>query len=383
MNYKNLQQQYEFDIYPKRDITLIKGKDAFLWDENGKKYIDCTTGHGVASIGHCNEKVAAAIEAQARTLITCTGSFYNDKRAVLMEKLVNFTPAGLNKVFLCNSGTETIEAAIKFARYSTGKSDFISAMRGFHGRTMGSLSATFTPKHRDKFEPLLDGFNFIPFNKFEKLEGKITENTAGIILEIVQCEGGVHVGEKEYFKKVQQLCRDKNILLIIDEVQTGFCRTGKRFAIEHYDIQPDILCTAKAIAGGFPMGAVICAETVDPPIGRHGSTFGGNPLACAAAIASIDFMIANKLEKAASEKGEYLATKLNKANLSKVREIRHLGLVMGIELNEKVQPFIDKLAESGVLALNAGPKVIRLLPPLIIKYAELDTVIMQLIKVLK
>ena len=383
MDYKQIQQQCEFDIYPKKDIVLVKGKDSFLWDENGKKYIDCMTGHGVASIGHCNEKVIEAIETQARNLITCTGSFYNNKRAVLMEKLVEFTPSGLNKVFLCNSGTETIEAAIKFARFSTDKSDFICAMRGFHGRTLGALSATYTPKHRERFEPLLDGFSFVPFNNYQELASKISGHTAGIILEVVQCEGGVYVGDKKYFQQVQQLCREKNILLIIDEVQTGFCRTGKKFAVEHFDIQPDILCVAKAIAGGFPMGAVICKDSVEPPVGKHGSTFGGNPLACAAAIASIDFMMENRLEKAATEKSDYLVGKLKETNLPKVKEIRHLGLVIGIELEEDVQPYLEKLMESGIFALNAGPTVIRLLPPLTIEYTELDVVIEQLIKVLK
>jgi len=379
-DYMAIQKQYEFDVYPKRDIVLVKGKGAKVWDIEGKEYIDCSTGHGVANIGHCNEMVARAIAEQAQTLITCDGTYYNDKKALLLQKLISIAPSNLKKAFLCNSGTETIEAAIKFARYSTKKKNFVCANRGFHGRTLGSLSATFQPKYKEDFEPLVPGFKFAPFNNFEKLVAEVDDQTAGIILEIVQGEGGVYIGDGDYFQQVRQLCNEKGILLIIDEVQTGFCRTGKIFACQHHDLQPDILCVAKGVAGGIPMGAVLCSDKIEVPIGKHGSTFGGNPLACAAALAAIDFMIDNKLDIQAAEKGSYFMEKLNRYNSSRVREIRQIGLMIGIELKEKVTPYLIQLMESGVLALPAGLLVLRLLPPLTISFEEIDEVVEKILR---
>lgn len=382
IDYMAIQKQYEFDVYPKRDIVLVKGKGARVWDTQGKEYIDCSTGHGVANIGHCNEMVTRAIAEQAQTLITCDGTYYNDKKALLLQKLISIAPDNLKRAFLCNSGTEGIEAAIKFARYSTRKKNFICANRGFHGRTLGSLSATFQPKYKEDFEPLVPGFKFAPFNNFEKLAAEVDDQTAGIILEIVQGEGGVYIGDGDYFQQVRELCNEKGIVLIIDEVQTGFCRTGKMFACQHYDLQPDILCVAKGIAGGVPMGAVLCSDNVEIPAGKHGSTFGGNPLACAAAIAAIDFMITNQLEIQAAKKGSYFLEKLKKYEFPNVREIRQVGLMIGIELKEKVTPYLIQLMELGVLALPAGQLVLRLLPPLTISFEELDEVADKVIQVL-
>lgn len=381
-DFKALEETYEFSVYPKRDLVLVRGKNARVWDNNGKDYIDCIAGHGVANIGHCNEKVVEALEKQARQLISCSVTIYNDSRARFLEKLLSITPKNLQRAFLCNSGTETIEAAIKFARFTTRKKEFITAMRGFHGRTMGSMSATFTPEYRKEFEPIVPGFNYVPFNNFEKLKEKVGDDTAGVILEIVQGEGGVHVGTGDYFTQVRKLCDEKNLLLIIDEVQTGFCRTGKMFACDHFDLEPDILCVAKAIAGGVPMGAVLCSEKIQPPMGKHGSTFGGNPLACAAGIAAIDFMVETKLDEQAREKGDCFIDKLKKQNFTNVREIRHLGLMIGIELKEKGQPYLVKLMEKGVLAMPAGATVLRFLPPLTISHEELDYVADKLIEVL-
>lgn len=377
-----LEKIHEFDVYPKRDLVLVRGQGAKVWDSNGKEYIDCIAGHGVANIGHCNENVAAAIAEQARRLISCSMTLYNDTRARFLEKLLSVTPNTLKRAFLCNSGTEAVEAAIKFARFTTKKKEFISAMRGFHGRTMGSTTATFNPEYRKEFEPLVPGFKYVAFNNFDKLKESVTDDTAGIILEIVQGEGGVHPGTRDYFTKVRQLCDEKNILLIIDEVQTGFCRTGKMFACEHFDLQPDILCLAKGIAGGVPMGAVVCSEKIQPPMGKHGSTFGGNPLACAAGIAAIDFMVESKLAEQAREKGEYFVGKLNQQKFANVREIRHLGLMVGMELKEKGQPYLIKLMEHGVLAMPAGATVLRFLPPLVISKEELDLVTAKVIEVL-
>lgn len=381
-DYKALIQQYEVDVYPRRDVTLVKGENAKVWDDQGNEYIDLASGISVANVGHCNPKVVEAITKQANTLITCANTFYNDAKAIFLEKLFSVAPKNLTKAFLTNSGTEAIEAAIKFARANTKKTKFIAAMKGFHGRTYGALSATYKKEYRDIFEPLVPGFSFVPYNNFEKLAEAVDEDTAGIILELVQGEGGINIGQKEYFQKVRELCNEKNILLIIDEIQTGFCRTGTMFAIEQYGIDADMMTVAKSIAGGFPMGALLCSEKIQIEKGKHGSTFGGNPLACAAGTASIDFMIENKLWEQADEKGKYFKEKLSSFTLSKVREIRVIGLMIGIELKDKSQPVIVELLERKVLSLPAGTTVLRLLPPLTISYEELDKAINILAEVL-
>ena len=382
-NYKELQQKYEFDVFPKRDLCIVKGKGARLWDDEGNEYIDCAAGISVANIGHANEKVAEALKEQAETLITCPGVFYNDKKALLLEKLVNLAPQSLTKAYLCNSGAEAVESAIKFARYTTKKTDFISAMKGFHGRTLGALSATFKKEYREDFQPLVPGFSFVPYNNFEKLKEAVTEKTAGIILEPIQGEGGINIAEKEYLQNVQKFCNENNIMFIVDEIQTAFCRTGKMFASEYSDLQPDMITLAKSIAGGIPMGATLCSDKINVPAGKHGTTFGGNPLVCAAAIASIDFMIENDLCKQSVEKGNYFVEKLKQHELSKVREIRNLGLMVGIELKEKVQPLLLELMQNKIIGLPAGTTVLRLLPPLVISYEDLDTVADKLIELLK
>lgn len=383
IDYMALEMKFGFEVFPKREIVIVEGKNDILWDSEGKTYIDCVAGHGVANIGHGNKAVLEALQKQAQRLITCPGIFYNDTRALLMEKLVNITPASLHRVFLCNSGTETIEAAIKFARLSSGKTEIICGMRSYHGRTMGALSATHNPKYREDFQPLLPGFHFAPFNNFEKLTKLVNDNTAAILLEIVQGEGGVNIGKEEYFQKVQNLCRLKNIILIIDEVQTGFGRTGRLFACQYFKLEPDLLCLAKSIAGGVPMGAVLCSDKITKAVGKHGTTFGGNPLACAASIAAIDFILQEQLAQKAKEKGEYFIKKMQNHTLKRVREIRQIGLMIGIELKEKSQPYIIRLMEEGILALPAGATVIRLLPPLTIEYENLDKVVNSLIKILK
>lgn len=380
--YVEYEDRFGLPLFAKRGLTLIRGKNALLWDDQGRQFIDCTGGHGVVNIGHANEQVANAIAEQAKKLITCTGSFYNDQRALLLKKLIEITPNSLQKAFLCNSGTEAIEAALKFARLTSGKSDFVCARRGFHGRTMGALSATFNPQYKRDFEPLVPGFHFVPFNDFEALKKAVTKNTAAVLLEVVQGEGGVHIGQREYFEKVQAFCREQNILFIIDEVQTGFGRTGKMFASQHYDLQPDIMCVAKGIAGGVPMGATLCSEKITASSGKHGSTFGGNPLACAAALATIQFLEDNRLPEQAHEKGQYFREKFKVNELPVVKELRQIGLMIGIELKTKAQPYIEALQERGVLVIPAGPMVLRLLPPLTIEYELLDEVIKNLHEVL-
>jgi acetylornithine/LysW-gamma-L-lysine aminotransferase len=382
-NYKELIDKYEVAVYPKRDIVIVKGKDATVWDENGKEYIDCAAGIGVATIGHSNTAVVKAISEQAEKLITNACVFYNDTRALFLEKLNQITPPSLTRSFLTNSGTEAMEAAIKFARISTGKTDFITTMKGFHGRTLGALSGTHKPEYRTPFEPLVPGFSFVPYNNPEKMEAAITEKTAGIILEPIQGEGGINIATQEYLDGVRELCNKHNVMMIVDEIQTGFCRTGKMFAIEHYGIEPDIMTVAKGIAGGFPVGAAICSEKVNIPFGKHGTTFGGNPLASAAGLAAINFMLENNLPEEAARKGDYFISKLNVKNLSRVRAVRHKGLMIGIELKEKVQPYLQQLMEEGILAMPAGKIVLRLLPPAVITYKQLDKVVEVLNKILK
>lgn len=380
MSFRDTEKQFAFEVYPKREVTLVRGEGATVWDDTGKSYIDCTAGVGVANVGHANPYVARAICDQAGTLISCAGIFYNDVRARLMEKLVSISPDSLKRAFLCNSGTESIEAAIKFARHSSGKSEFVCAMRGFHGRTFGALSATF--KYRDQFEPLLGGFSFVPFNNIEKLSAAVSESTAAVIIEPVQGEGGVRPGDSEYMAEVQALCTDRGVLLIVDEIQTGFCRTGSMFACEQFGFRPDILCLAKALGGGVPIGAVLTSDRITPEVGMHGSTFGGNPLACAAALASIEFMEENRLDAHAREMGDHFAAAFRAGQPERVRQLRQMGLMIGIELKEKATPYLMALMDEGVLALSAGPTVIRLLPPLTITRDELDVVLDKLLKVL-
>ncbi|NWJ45002.1 MAG: aspartate aminotransferase family protein [Chloroflexi bacterium] len=375
----------EVGVYPKREVNIVRGEGAILWDDKGNRYVDCVGGQGVANVGHCNPLVVKAIEEQAKRLITCPEIFYNDKRAELLRKLVEVAPAGLRRVFLCNSGTEAIEASIKFARLITSKTDIIATVRSFHGRSMGALSATWEKKYREPFMPLVPGFSHVPYGKIEPLRNAITENTAAILVEPIQGEGGVHIPPAGYLRELRQLCDETGVLLILDEIQTGFCRTGKFWGGDHEGVRGDIMALAKAIGGGMPMGAVLIDEKFgELQKSTHGTTFGGNPLACAAAIAAIQFMQDNKLEERATEMGDYLRSRLEplaeKGDV--VREIRGRGLITGIELKQKVVPYLKALLERSVLALPAGPNVLRLLPPLVIEKADLDFAIEQLIAVL-
>ncbi len=371
-------------MFTKRDLVLTRGEGALLWDDQGRQYIDCIAGYGVANLGHCHPKVVQAVQEQVTQLITCPEMFYNPVRATLLEKLTSLAPEGMERAFLCNSGTEAVEAAIKFARYSTGRTEIVAAMRAFHGRTMGALSVTWNKKYRQPFQPLIPGVVHLPYNNLERLEAAIGGDTAAVILEVVQGEGGVHPGEAEYLAGAQELCRQRGALLILDEVQTGFGRTGRMFALEHYGLQPDLLCVAKAIAGGVPMGATLLGERVkELHPGLHGSTFGGNPLAAAAAIAALDTLVEERLPQRAAHMGAVLVDGIRKLNSPLVREVRGLGLMVGIELKRKVAPYLQALQERGVLALNSGATVIRLLPPLVITRQQVDQVVKTLGEVLE
>ncbi len=379
-----LEDRYGSGLEPKQPLVLVRGSGARLWDADGREYIDCGGGPAVANVGHANPAVAKAIAEQAGRLVVCSNGFYNDRRAQLLAELIRIAPSGLERAFLCNSGTEAVEAALKFARVSTGRTKVVAAMRGFHGRTLGALSATWRKEYREPFEPLVPGFEFVPYNRLEPMEQAVDGGTAAILLEVVQGEGGVIPGNAEYLRGVQALCRDRGALLILDEVQTGFGRTGRMFACQHYDMQPDLLCLAKAIAGGLPMGAVLIGSRLgNLPSKSHGTTFGGNPLACAAALAAIHYIESEGLVQRAAELGPRLLAGLRAISSTLVREVRGLGLMAAVELKGRSAPFLETLANQGVLALSAGANVMRFLPPLVITAAEVDAVVEQVAAVLE
>ena len=382
MNIVEIESQHTSGLYLKQPIAIVRGQGALLWDVDGNEYLDCSSGHGVANLGHAHPKVAEAISRQASTLITLFETFPNDKRATLMEKLTALAP-GLERVFFCNSGTEAIEAAIKFSRLATGRTGIVAAMRGFHGRTMGALSATWNKKYREPFEPLVPDYSHVPYNKIEAMEKAVTDKTAAVLLEPVQGEGGVYPAHSSYMEAVREICTEHGVLLIMDEVQTGFGRTGRMFAYQHYGITPDLLCVAKSLAGGIPIGAVLIGPAVQNlSPGLHASTFGGNPLSCAAAVAALSVIEEENLPRQALVKGAYLMDQIRSIKSPLIRQVRGLGLLIGIELKQKVAPYLRALQERNIIALNAGLTTIRLLPPLVITYQQLDQVIAALAEVL-
>ena len=370
-----IESRYRSGVESQRDVVIVRGRGARLWDEGGREYIDCVGGHGVVNVGHCHPAVVEAIQRQAETLITCPTVFGNDVRARLLERLVALAPGGMERAYLGNSGTEAVEAALKFARLATGRTGFVAAKGSFHGRTMGALSATWEPKYRGPYEPLVPGFLHVPYNDLSAMDAAIGEDTAGVILEVVQGEGGVNVGDGEYLCGAQALCRERGAMLIIDEVQTGFGRTGRMFACEHYGLEPDLMPVAKAIAGGVPMGACLIGPRVENLApGLHGTTFGGNPLACAAALATLDVLESEGLAAQAERKGRWALERLRAIDSRLIREVRGKGLMLGVDLRKRVTPYLRALADEGVMALPAGSTVLRLLPPLVISDEDLATV---------
>jgi acetylornithine/LysW-gamma-L-lysine aminotransferase len=381
MTIQELENLHTSGLYTKRPVAIVRGAGAHLWDSDGVEYIDCVGGQGAGNLGHANPAVVKAIAEQAATIISCPEMFYNDKRALLMDKLCSLT--GMEKVFLCNSGTESVEAALKFARQMTGRTGIIAAKRGFHGRSMGALSATWEKKYRESFEPLVPGFQHIPYNDLPALAEMISDQTAAVILEVVQGEGGVRPGDPEFLLGAQELCHQHGALLIIDEVQTGCGRTGKLFAFQHYNLQPDLLCSAKSIAGGLPMGATLIRAGLPALQSQtHGSTFGGNPLACAASLAALQYIEDHQLAQHAAELGAWFQGQLKQIQSPLVREVRGLGLIVGIELKQKVTPYLQALMERKVMALPAGMTVMRFLPPLVIEKADLEQVVQTVDEVL-
>jgi acetylornithine/LysW-gamma-L-lysine aminotransferase len=376
MNACEREARHTSGVYAKRPVALVRGEGAWVWDEEGRRYIDCVAGIGVAGLGHAHPAIVAAVAEQAARLVTCSEAFANDRRAELLERLTAVAPGGpgaMPRAFLCNSGAEAIEGALKFARLATGRTGVVAAERGFHGRTLGALSATWEPAYREPFQPLVPDFRHVPYDDLDALAGAVSEHTAAVVLEVVQGEGGVRPGGGEFLRGAQALCRERGALFVVDEIQTGFGRTGRLFACEHHGLAPDLLCVAKAMAGGVPMGAVLIGERLPPlPKKVHGSTFGGNPLACAAALATLDVLARERLPERAARLGERALGRLRELRGGAVVEARGLGLMLGLELSVPVDPCLEALQERGVLALQAGPRVLRLLPPLVIGEPELD-----------
>ena len=362
-------------VYATRDIALVRGQGARVWDADGNEYIDCSSGYGVSNLGHAHPRVVEAIREQSGALLTCAGSFPNDRRAELLERLNDVLPESLDRFFFCNSGTESVEGAIKFARFATGRSGVVACLRAFHGRTLGSLSATWDRRHKESIAPLVPGFSHVPYDKLDRMSEAVTEDTAAVLVEVIQGEGGVHPASVEYLRGLRELCDERGVMLIFDEVQTGYGRTGNLFAFEDSGVVPDLLCLGKAIAGGVPMGAVCIGRRIgDIPVGMHGSTFGGNPLACAAAVATLETFREENLVERSRELGAWLFDRLSSLPSDRVRTLRGRGMMLGIELRSRVAPVLQHLIANGVIALAAGPSVLRLLPPLVIEREDLEVV---------
>jgi len=375
----NFENRLMANVFGKRPLVITRGKGALVWDEKGKEYVDCSSSYGVALLGHSHPKVVEAICKQAETLISCHASLYNNKRTEFLQKLMSITPTGLNKAFLSNSGAESVECAIKLARKFTRKPEIIAVMGGYHGKTMGALSATWDKKYRDPFKPLVPEFKHIPPDNLEKLAEAITDKTAAVLLEPIRGEGGVRVPPEEFLPGVRALCDEKNVLLILDEVQTSFGRTGKMFGCDHWKVIPDVMCLAKPFAGGLPIGITVAKEEImsSLKVGEHSTTFSGSPLVCAAGCAAIDVLVKDKLVERAAGLGAYFKAKLEElqARYNIVKEVRGLGLMLGMELRYDVRNIILKTMEKNVLILDAGRNVLRFLPPLVIEREQVDKAI--------
>jgi len=376
-----LDREHVMHTYSRLPVAFVKGKGTRLWDTDGKEYLDLVSGIGVAAAGHCHPKVVAAIRKQAEELIHTSNLYYIAPQAELAQRLYELS--GGYKCFFCNSGAEANEAAIKLARryaklrHGEGCYEIISAIGSFHGRTYGAMTATGQEKYHAGFEPLVGGFKYVPFNDIDAVQEAINERTCAIILEPIQGESGVRIPDDDYLPSIAELCERHDILLILDEVQTGLGRTGKLWAHEHYGIKPHIFTLAKAIAGGVPMGVMLAkpdvAEAFEP--GCHASTFGGNFLACAAALAFLDVLIEEGLVENAAAMGELMLSKLRTiaAKSSLIKEVRGKGLMLAIEFNNDVAKSVQsKLLEDGLIVNAIGERIIRMLPPLIITEDEID-----------
>jgi LysW-gamma-L-lysine/LysW-L-ornithine aminotransferase len=379
----DLDRDLQPPLYAKRGLAIVKGEGAYLWDSDGTRYLDMMSNYGVSILGHAHQKHTEAIQQQAATLITCHQSFANDARSAFLQKLVSLTPEGLDSVFLSNSGTEAMEAALKFAWVSTGKSKLVATKRAYHGRTIGALSATAEKKYRDPFAGALAQAEHVTFGDIEALDEAVDDDTAAIVLEPIQGEGGIHVAPPGYLASALEIARQRGAKLIFDEIQTGF-RTGKLFACQHDHVTPDVLVLAKGLANGVPIGATAITKEIAESLGGgvHGTTFGGNPLASAAGLATLQAIEDENLMAHSEDVGGYLIQRLHDLDHPKIRDIRGRSMMIGIELKGRVTPVLKGLQEKGVLALPAGNLVLRFLPPLILTREQADTAVDTLAEIL-
>lgn len=375
---QKIEAQHHFQVYNRFPITIKKGLGAKVWDVDGVEYLDALMGIAVNNLGHCHPKVVEAIKTQSEKLLHVSNFYYTEEQSEFIEELAKLTP-GLDRVFLCNSGVEAMEACVKLSRkwgLVHGKSGkIISLSNGFHGRSVTTITMS-KENYQKGFAPLPTGFDQSPFNDFEALREKVDKNTLAIAFELVQGNSGVYVADKGFVKKVRQLCDDLNILLIIDEVQTGVARTGKFWSYEHFGIQPDIVASAKALAGGIPIGAVMAKDKIASAFefGDHGTTFGGNPFACAVGLATLKAIKEEGLIEEAAEKGQFMQQLLRErtSHIDKVTEVRGLGLMIGVELNIPARPIVEEMFKRKVLSNAAGGNVIRVVPPIVISKNEIE-----------
>ena len=366
-------------LYQRFPVTIEKGVGSHVWDVDGKEYIDCMGGYGVAIVGHQNKRVVKAIKEQVDKIITVHSSLYNKTREEFLKTLIGLAPKGLTQVHLNNSGAEAIEAAIKFARKFTGKKGMVAMKGSYHGKSLGALSLTFNPKYKKAFEPLVEKVSFASFGDIESLRSTIDEDTAFVILEPIQGESGIIVAPDGFLQAVRKLCDEKGILLIFDEIQAGLGRTGRLWACDHWNTAPDILCLAKGIAGGVPMGATLVRPDILASMskGEHSSTFGGNPLSCAAGIATLHALTQDGLIENAEKMGKLFREGLEKLKEKHtiIREIRGKGLMIGVELKFEVKDVLMNLMKEGVLMLYSGRNILRILPPLVITKEDITKVL--------
>ena len=359
-------------VFSEKPIGIERGEGAYLYADDGTEYLDFGASYAVASVGHSHPRVVDAVKSQVEDLIYVQASYPVEARTELYERLATVSPPGLDNVWLCNSGTEANEAAMKFARNATGRQKIVATRRGFHGRTLGALAMTWKDKYKKPFEPLAGGIEFVSYGDEAELAEAVDEETAAVFLEPIQGEGGIHPASESYLKRARSVTRKAGAALVFDEIQTGVGRTGTLWACEASGVAPDILTTAKGIASGLPLGATVCADWIADADPEHGSTFSGNPVVCAAANATLDVVVEEDLPTHAADVGGYLMESIEDADLP-VREVRGQGLMIGVEVKRGANRLLRDLAlEEQVLALPAGRTVLRLLPPLTVGEAEID-----------
>lgn len=371
-------KSYYLQTFNRFPVAFERGQGCKIWDVEGNEYIDALAGIAVCNLGHCHPAVVEAIKSQAEKLLHISNFFVSEPQVKLSEMLCK--TSGMDRVFLTNSGAESVEGAIKLARkYARSKGrggDVIAMKNSFHGRTLATIAMGKEAMQKG-FGPMPQGFSQVPFNDIEAIKSVISEKTAAIILEPIQGEGGIHVAEKAYLKQLRELCDEQDIVLIFDEIQCGIGRTGKLFAKDYFDVQPDIMTLAKGLGGGVPVGAILCQQKIDDALsfGDHGTTFGGNPLVCAAALASLEVINQPEFLSQVVEKGEYFKKILKEANLPGMQEIRGVGLMLGVVFDQETKPIVTKMLENKVIANATANNVLRLVPPLIISEEEMDKVV--------